>query len=272
MSGDKQGLHPAARTRHHHLSRSSGPLPAVSVTSWYQQARWNRCTSRSDTGPGYRSEPEGTGRTGARRTTTQDTRGHADGEHARSSWLDLRKATRKWRSWCRTFSRRMAVSTFSVCHRQRGPESTCERLRKVFTLNSPRAPVARPTGQQPACRRIPDQVERRGYGSPSSTPSCRLPPFGLVEPPWRDRVRSANRRRTGGSERLSANWHSRRHGRQRKCGPGAVAMVEDRQVTTEDVLEDRRRRRRLCDDVEVDDPVTADAVLTAFPKPESNNG
>ena len=41
-------------------------------------------------------------------------------------------------------------------------------------------------------------------------------------------------------------------------------MVEDRQVTTEDVLEAARRRRRLCDDVEVDDPVTANAVLTAF--------
>ena len=41
-------------------------------------------------------------------------------------------------------------------------------------------------------------------------------------------------------------------------------MVEDRQVTTEDVLEAARRRRRLCDDVEVDDPVTADAVLAAF--------
>jgi hypothetical protein len=41
-------------------------------------------------------------------------------------------------------------------------------------------------------------------------------------------------------------------------------MVEDRQVTTEDVLEAARRRRRLCDDVEIDDPVTADAVLTAF--------
>jgi hypothetical protein len=41
-------------------------------------------------------------------------------------------------------------------------------------------------------------------------------------------------------------------------------VVEDRQVTTEDVLEAARRRRRLCDDVELDDPVTADAVLTAF--------
>ena len=41
-------------------------------------------------------------------------------------------------------------------------------------------------------------------------------------------------------------------------------MAEDRQVTTEAVLEAARRRRRLCDDVEVDDPVTADAVLTAF--------
>jgi hypothetical protein len=41
-------------------------------------------------------------------------------------------------------------------------------------------------------------------------------------------------------------------------------MVEDRQVTTEDVLEAARKRRRLCEDVEVDDPVTADAVLAAF--------
>ena len=41
-------------------------------------------------------------------------------------------------------------------------------------------------------------------------------------------------------------------------------MVEDRQVTTEEVLEAARRRRRLCDDVEVDNPVTADAVLAAF--------
>jgi hypothetical protein len=41
-------------------------------------------------------------------------------------------------------------------------------------------------------------------------------------------------------------------------------MVEDWQVTTEDVLEAARRRRPLCDDVEVDDPMTADEVLSAF--------
>ncbi len=41
-------------------------------------------------------------------------------------------------------------------------------------------------------------------------------------------------------------------------------MVEDRQVTPEDVLEVVQRRRPLCDDVEVDDPMTADEVLTAF--------
>jgi len=41
-------------------------------------------------------------------------------------------------------------------------------------------------------------------------------------------------------------------------------MVGDRQVTTEDVLEAARRRRPLCDDVEVDDPMTADQVLAAF--------
>ena len=41
-------------------------------------------------------------------------------------------------------------------------------------------------------------------------------------------------------------------------------MVEDRQVTTEYVLEIVRRRRPLCDEVEVDDPMTADEVLAAF--------
>ncbi len=41
-------------------------------------------------------------------------------------------------------------------------------------------------------------------------------------------------------------------------------MVEDRQVTPEDVLEVARKRRPLCDDVEVDDPMTADEVLTEF--------
>jgi len=41
-------------------------------------------------------------------------------------------------------------------------------------------------------------------------------------------------------------------------------MAHDRQVTTEDVLEAVRRRRPLCDEVEVDVPVTADKVLAAF--------
>jgi hypothetical protein len=41
-------------------------------------------------------------------------------------------------------------------------------------------------------------------------------------------------------------------------------MVEDKQVTTEDVLEAVRRRRPLCDEVAVDDPVAADEVLAAF--------
>ena len=41
-------------------------------------------------------------------------------------------------------------------------------------------------------------------------------------------------------------------------------MVEDRQITTEDVLEAVRRRRPLCDEVAVDDPLAADEVLTAF--------
>ncbi len=41
-------------------------------------------------------------------------------------------------------------------------------------------------------------------------------------------------------------------------------MAEDRQITTEDVLEAVRRRRPLCDEVPVDNPVTADEVLAAF--------
>ena len=41
-------------------------------------------------------------------------------------------------------------------------------------------------------------------------------------------------------------------------------MVDDRQITTEDVLEAVRRRRPLCDEVAVDDPMAADEVLAAF--------
>jgi hypothetical protein len=41
-------------------------------------------------------------------------------------------------------------------------------------------------------------------------------------------------------------------------------MADNRQVTTEDVLEAVRRRRPLCDEVAVDDPVTAGKVLNAF--------
>ena len=41
-------------------------------------------------------------------------------------------------------------------------------------------------------------------------------------------------------------------------------MAEDRQMTTEDVLEAVRKRRPLCDEVPVDNPVTADEVLAAF--------
>ena len=41
-------------------------------------------------------------------------------------------------------------------------------------------------------------------------------------------------------------------------------MSDDRQVTTEDVLEAVRRRLPLCDEVAVDDPVTAGKVLAAF--------
>ena len=41
-------------------------------------------------------------------------------------------------------------------------------------------------------------------------------------------------------------------------------MADYRQVTTEDVLDAARRRRPLCDEVAVDDPVTAGKVLAAF--------
>jgi hypothetical protein len=135
---------------------------------------------------------------------------------------------------------------------------------EVFTLNSPRAPQSLvPSGQQPACRRLPDQVERRGTGPrrPHRVAGSRRSAWS--NRPWRDRVRTANRQRAGATNGCQTGIPGG-HGRQRECGPGAVAMVEDRQVTTEDVLEAARRRRRLCDDVEVDDPVTADAVLAAF--------
>ena len=41
-------------------------------------------------------------------------------------------------------------------------------------------------------------------------------------------------------------------------------MAEDTQMTTEDVLEAVRKRRPLCDEVPLDNPVTADEVLAAF--------
>ena len=41
-------------------------------------------------------------------------------------------------------------------------------------------------------------------------------------------------------------------------------MADYGQVTTEDVLEAVRRRLPLCDEVAVDDPVTAGKVLAAF--------
>lgn len=41
-------------------------------------------------------------------------------------------------------------------------------------------------------------------------------------------------------------------------------MAEDRQMATEDVLEAVRKRRPLCDEVPLDNPVTADEVLAAF--------
>ena len=41
-------------------------------------------------------------------------------------------------------------------------------------------------------------------------------------------------------------------------------MTEDRQITTEDVLEAIRKRRPLCDEVTVNNPVTVNEVLAAF--------
>jgi hypothetical protein len=41
-------------------------------------------------------------------------------------------------------------------------------------------------------------------------------------------------------------------------------MADYRQVTTEAVLDAARRRRPLCDEVAVDNPVTAGKVLAAF--------
>ena len=41
-------------------------------------------------------------------------------------------------------------------------------------------------------------------------------------------------------------------------------MAEDTQMTTEDVLEAVRKRRPLCEEVPLDNPVAADEVLAAF--------
>ena len=41
-------------------------------------------------------------------------------------------------------------------------------------------------------------------------------------------------------------------------------MVNDRQITTQDVLDALSSRRPLCDIVAVDNPVTTDEVLAAF--------
>ncbi len=52
-------------------------------------------------------------------------------------------------------------------------------------------------------------------------------------------------------------------------------MIEDGQITTEDVLEAVLRRRPLCDEVAVDDPVIPSDVLAAFEsrmKPRSDLG
>src|SRR5450432_3519387 len=259
----KQGLHSAARTRRHHqpvhldrfrpsqLRVGAGRLSGTDAL-------------RDRPGPGYRSGQEGrTGRTGARRTTTQDTRGHAAGEHARQvGWIFKkppesgdRGAGRLPEGW---------PCLPSVCHRQRRPDGLpVSGSGGVYSEFAARAAVASPIGQQPACRRLPDQVERRGTGPrrPHRVAGSRRSAWS--DRPWRDRVRSANRQRAGSTNGRQTGI-SGGHSRQRECGPGAVAMVEDRQVTTEDVLEAARRRWRLCDDVEVDDPVTANAVLTAF--------
>jgi hypothetical protein len=41
-------------------------------------------------------------------------------------------------------------------------------------------------------------------------------------------------------------------------------MIEDRQIRTKDFLEAVLKRRPLCDEVPVDQPVTTDEVLAAF--------
>ncbi len=41
-------------------------------------------------------------------------------------------------------------------------------------------------------------------------------------------------------------------------------MTEERQITTEDVLEAIRKRRPLCDEVTVKNPVTVNQILAAF--------
>ena len=93
---------------------SSGPPPAVRVTNWCRQARSDEMHFAIDQDPAYRSGEEGRSGRQARRRTTQGTRGHADGEHARQGCWFLKKPPESGDRAYRMFTRRTAVSTFGT--------------------------------------------------------------------------------------------------------------------------------------------------------------
>ena len=143
------------------------------------------------------AKKDGTGRTGAGRSTTQDTCGHADGKHARQvGWIFKKPPESGDRASGRLPEGWPCLP--SVCHRQRRPDGLpASGSGGVYSEFAARAAVANPIGQQPACRRLPAQVERRGTGPRRPhrvAGSCRS---AWSNRPWRDRVRSANCQRAG---------------------------------------------------------------------------
>src|ERR1039458_2718316 len=219
---------------------------------------------RDRPGPGNRSgQTAGTGRTYAGRRTTEDTSSHVDGEFARQGGRIFKKPRESGDLDAgRLPEGRPRLP--SVCHRQWGPDGLLSSgSGRIHSELAARAAIADSAGKQPACRRLPAQVERRGTRSRCSHRAAGTRRSARANRPRRDHVRSAGRQRAGTSNGCQTSVPGGR-GRQCERDSGAVAMADYGQVTSEDVLDAARRRRPLCDEVAVDNPVTAGKVLAAF--------
>ena len=134
----------------------------------------------------------------------------------------------------------------------------------VFTLHSPRAPQSLiPLANTQTGQRLPAQVEGPGArahpGRGTSVGRC----SAGSERPRCDSVRSADGQaggRTDGGQAVIPGRHCRRC----KGGFGAVVMSDDKPVTAAEVLSCARKRRSLCEPIDIDNPTTAAKVLTGF--------